>query len=187
MYSARTMPPELHEMALDAFGQNLRGALAQLTGDTLPERSWLLTQLGITHEGIGIRDPVRHAPAAYLASLSTTSALCGRIDAGSDPGDEHGGSRHESTMGRLRARVLDAATLPTGTGALKQKILSGMVDAAVLQQLLGEAKAFCSSSCSVAVLAQAILAQGSSHYCSKKISHSSHFLSHTPAHDVGRY
>ena len=42
-------------------------------------------------------------------------------------------------MGRLRARVLDAAALPTGTKALKQKVLSGMVDAAVLQQLLREA------------------------------------------------
>ena len=82
VYSARTVPPELHETALETFGQNLRGALEQLTGDTLPERSWLLAQLGITHGGIGIRDPVRHAPAAYLASLSATSVLCGRIDAG---------------------------------------------------------------------------------------------------------
>ena len=48
VYSARTVPPELHETALDAFGQNLCGALEQLTGDTLPERSWLLAQLGIT-------------------------------------------------------------------------------------------------------------------------------------------
>ena len=135
VYSARTVPPELHETALDAFEQNLRGALEQLTGDTLPERSWLLAQLDITHGGIGIRDPVRHAPAAYLASLSATNVPCGRTDAGFDPGNDHGGSRRESTMGRLRARVLDAAALPTGTGALKQKILSGMVDAAVLQQL----------------------------------------------------
>ena len=139
VYSARIVPLELHETALDAFVQNLRGALGQLTGDTRPERSWLLAQLGITHGGIGIRDPPRHVPAAYLASLSVTSVLCGRIDASFDPGDEHGGSRRESTMGRLQARVLDAAVLPTGTGALKQKMLSGMVDAAVLQQLLREA------------------------------------------------
>ena len=95
VYSARIVPPGLHETGLDAFGQNLRGALGQLTGDTLPERSWLFAQLGITHGG-----------KAYLASLSATSALCGRIDAGFDPGDEHGSSRRESTMGRLLASLM---------------------------------------------------------------------------------
>ena len=82
---------------------------------------------------------MRHASAAYLASLSATNVLRGRIDAGLHPGDEYGGSRRESTMGRLPARVLDAAALPTDTGACKQKVFSGMVDAAVLQQLLREA------------------------------------------------
>ncbi len=55
VYSARTVPPELHVEALKGFNQDLRQALEQLIGGPLPDRSWSLAQLGIKQGGLGFR------------------------------------------------------------------------------------------------------------------------------------
>eukprot|EP00973_Karenia_brevis_P064283 8932044-Karenia_brevis.AAC.1 len=84
VYSARTVPPDLHMDALDLFKGHLRSALEHLAGGKLGERNWGLAQLSIANCGLGIRDPVRHASAAYLASLAHTQQLCLKIDVGFD-------------------------------------------------------------------------------------------------------
>ena len=48
-------------------------------GDELQDRNWDLAQLGVAHGGLGIRDPVRHAGAAYLASVTKTQELSLRL------------------------------------------------------------------------------------------------------------
>ena len=70
VYSARTVPPCLHTVALKSFKLRLWRALEHAVDEDLEERSWDLAQLGIANGGIGIRGPVRHAAAAYLASLA---------------------------------------------------------------------------------------------------------------------
>ena len=135
VYSARTVPPELHTEALQAFQGDLRNALEQLVGDALPDRCWALAQLGIVHGGLGLRDPVRHAGAAYLGSLAHTAALCGRMDPHFDPEDDLGALRLRATTELVQAQALDAAAVQGNARRWTQKELSSMLDGAALHQL----------------------------------------------------
>ena len=137
VYSARTVPPDLVTAGLSDLQASLRAALEQLAGDSIPECSWLLAQLGITQGGLGIRDPVAHAPCAYLASLASTRELCMALDAAFDPDDHAGGSGRAQAEARLRASVMEAASFSRGDASpLSQKELSSLVDAAKRQLLL---------------------------------------------------
>ena len=135
MYSARTVPPHLHYAELDAFGKSLRKCLEKVVGDELPDRSWCLAQLSIAHGGLGLRDPAKHAPAAYLASLSQTCDLCESIDAEYQRDDAGGECFLRATEAHLRGTVLEAAALDRGGVRLTQKELSGLVDASLLKNL----------------------------------------------------
>ena len=126
VYSARTTPPQLHSESLKRFGIGLRSALDGLLGDSIPDHSWELAQLGLSHGGLGLRDPVRHAPAAYLASLAQNKDLCMRIDSNFDADDTSGALYKEATIAVVQSQVLDAATL---AGDLRQKELSARLDA----------------------------------------------------------
>ena len=137
VYAARTVPPALHGVAFAQYGSALRKGLEQLVGDVLPDRCWELAQLCIGRGGLGIRDPGRHAPAAYLASLAQTRSLCGVIDRCFDAQDTAGGSLKEVTSAAFRAGVLDAAAWDSGTELIaSQKELSGLLDAAACERLL---------------------------------------------------
>ena len=135
VYSSRTVPPHWHHRELASFGVALRGCLEQMVGEKLSDRSWSLAQLGIVHGGLGIRDPAKHAAAAYLASLSQTRELCGLIDPSFDGDDADGGLYLHATEADLRASVLEAAAPDRGGSRLTQKEVSSLVDAALLQQL----------------------------------------------------
>ena len=121
VYSARTVPPALHIGAMTAFRQALRQALEDLVGDGLPERSWEVAQLSIANGGLGIRDPVRHAGAAYLGSLAHTTDLCAAIDNHFDPSDSAGGLHLSATFNAVKRETLEASALqaPTVRGELK--------------------------------------------------------------------
>ena len=124
--------------ALQSFGGELRRCLEAIVGDTLPDRSWSLAQLGVKRGGLGIRDPVRHASAAYLGSLLQTRDLCCKIDPGYDVDDVTGGLHVAATETELRSQVLEAASWDQGGIALSQKALSGLIDGAQRHQLLQE-------------------------------------------------
>jgi hypothetical protein len=141
VYSARTVPPELHTEALQTFQGDLRKALEQLVGEALPDRSWALAQLGIVHGGLGIRDPVRHAGAAYLGSLAHTRVLCGRMDPHFDPEDGLGALRLRATAELVQAQALDAAAVQNDARRWSQKELSSMLDGAALHQLRSDTAA----------------------------------------------
>ena len=134
VYSARTVPPVLHRSALSEFGARLRIALEHLAGGKLPERSWRLAQLAVIQGGLGIRDPVRHAASAYLASFLASRDLCCCIDPHFDPGDRDGGSHRAVTESELRDNMLEAASWDHGGAAPSQKELSNLLDAAALQK-----------------------------------------------------
>ena len=104
VYSARTVPPAMHAGAMTAFRQALRQALEDLVGDGLTERSWEVAQLAISNGGLGIRDPVRHAGAAYLGSLAHATELCAAIDSHFDPSDSAGGCTCRLPSTRSSAR-----------------------------------------------------------------------------------
>ena len=103
--------------------------------DSLHQRSWALAQLGIAQGGLGVRDPARHAPAAYFASLQQSRELCGRLDLGFEADDASGGSLLADTEQALRGSVLEGASWNRGEVGVSQKDLSGMLDAAALEQL----------------------------------------------------
>ena len=70
----------------------------------MQDRSWQLAQLGIKQSGLGIRCVSQHAPAAYLASLSSASELCKSIDPEFDPSDEQGCSKLNQVFEELRSK-----------------------------------------------------------------------------------
>ena len=152
MYTARTVPPSLDGDVLVDFAGSLRKTLECLLDDSLPDVSWGLAQLGMSHGGLGIRDPVRHAGAAYLASLSQTSALCRRIDPKFDVHDACGALHLRETQSAVQANVLEAACIDaTSTIPLRQKDLSSKLDMAAHQRILASAdtstKAHCALTC----------------------------------------
>ena len=138
VYVSRTVPPALHLAALESYGFALRKSLGKLVGDGLTELSWALAQLGIAQVELGIRDPARHDPAAYLASLCQSRELCGSLDAGFDAEDTSGGSFLAETERELRALVLEGASWDRGEVGVSRKDLSGMLDAAAIEQLKWE-------------------------------------------------
>ena len=97
--------------------------------------SWGLAQLSVKHGGLGLRDPVLHAPAAYLGSLGQTHGLCLKIDPQYDVQDSAGGLFRSATEGALCDWVLEAASWDWGRATPSQKQLSAMIDGASRQKL----------------------------------------------------
>ena len=136
VYSSRTVPPCLHKQALVGFKHSLRKALEDAIGDTLPERSWLLAQLGLAQGGLGIRDPTTHAAAAYLASLSQTQELCVTLDRQYDVADRDGGLHKADTEADFKAMILESAAWTGSSQLTSQKVWSNLLDAAARKRLL---------------------------------------------------
>ncbi len=136
-YSMRTVPPEFHESALSAFGDDLRSTLAAITGELFMEdRCWELAQLNIKIGGVGVRTPARHAAAAYLASVMASRDLCRTIDSAYDADDRHNGLRLTSSTNRFHAGMLEAARVSLDDGNCSQSRLSALVEAADKHRLL---------------------------------------------------
>ena len=76
VYSARTVPPDLHRSVLLEFSGDLRAALTEVAGASLDERAWEQAKLRSKNGGLGIRGPEDHCSAAYLASLMECKQLC---------------------------------------------------------------------------------------------------------------
>ena len=64
MHSMRVTPRAAHASALDSFDERVRGCLERLGGLPLTASAWLQASLGTPF--------ARHAPAAFLASVSST-------------------------------------------------------------------------------------------------------------------
>ena len=135
VYSARTVPPILQHSALAQMEERLRATLDAIVGGKMADRSWHLAQLGVSQGGLGIRDPQRHAPAAYYASLLQTQDLCCAIDRAFDTTDQDGGLYKHAVEMTLRQNILEAAAFDPGSTKLTQKRCSGLLDAAAAEKL----------------------------------------------------
>ena len=80
VYTMRTVPPTVQAEALESFDGDIRAAFENLTGLQPDDGAWARATLGMAHSGLGLRSASRHAPAAFVASRSSTQALCVEID-----------------------------------------------------------------------------------------------------------
>jgi len=120
---------------LASFATQLRFTLEDVVGDHILDRSWSLAQLSVKHGGLGIRDPVLHAPAAFLGSLGQTQGLYVKIDPDFDSLDGCGGLFKSKTEADLRQHIMEAASLDWGAVPHTQKDLSSMIDGALQFQI----------------------------------------------------
>ena len=116
---------------LEEYANNMRKALESIARRPVDERGWGQAQLGIVEGGLGLRDPRRHAPAAYLASTRGTRGKCCALRAAYGTT----GFKEARAEAELLEETGTEASLvgPAGKGA--QKYLSGLVDARVRQRL----------------------------------------------------
>ena len=84
------MPPAEIREVVEGYGGLIRSTLEEILGESLDDDNWTLAQLGVTRGGIGVRDPKKHASAAYLASFTSTAGLAALIWDGFDPLDRGG-------------------------------------------------------------------------------------------------
>jgi hypothetical protein len=80
LYSTRTVPPRAHRQALEDYGVQMRQCLDEIMQKPTDERGWKQAQLSIAEGGLGLRNPGRHAGAAYVASVRSTKAKCEEAD-----------------------------------------------------------------------------------------------------------
>ena len=96
----------------------------------------MVLEVGAAKGGLGLRDPVRHAGAAYVARVTKSFDLCRAIDPEFNPTDYGGGLHLAEALAALQSETLEAATVMGTSSAYSKNQLSGMVDAAVKQDLL---------------------------------------------------
>ena len=77
VYNTRTMPPDVLGPSLVEYESMLRACLDSLAGCQVDSRAWQLAGLGVSAGGIGLRSPVVHAGAAYVASFVGAGPLGG--------------------------------------------------------------------------------------------------------------
>ena len=65
-----------------------------------------------------MRDPARHAAAAYLASLTQNADLCAKLDSSFDPDDMCEALGKRAVELEMQSLILDAASM---SGDLRQK------------------------------------------------------------------
>jgi hypothetical protein len=132
LYSARTVPPKAHREALEEYGAQVWRCLDEMMQKPCDERGWKQAQINIAEGGMGLRNPGRHAGAAYVASVRSTRAKCEEADPnyGREEGEEE-----EEERDNMRRDVLPGAYMgvPVGKGALKY--MSRLVDARIRVEL----------------------------------------------------
>ncbi|CAE6916367.1 unnamed protein product [Symbiodinium natans] len=80
----RCNPPSAQHAALQAFDTRSRHCFAALTGLHLNRTQWQQAGRGFAQAGLGLRQAVVDAPAAYLASRGGVASACQQLDAGFD-------------------------------------------------------------------------------------------------------
>ena len=157
VFAMRTVDPDAIRAPLAAFDRGVRDTFTELTGFSPTEEEWQQAQLGLGKAGLGLRSAEKHAPAAYLASRTSTRELCAQVDPAYSWDAEQPGSALSTAAASL------AAALPTNKQALlqnpadlKQKTLSDALDEAGLTQRLAGA----SASVAAAVLSETLPGAG---------------------------
>ena len=117
----------MHRDAIDEYSGHMRRALESIMQRPVDERAWAQAQLGIAEGGLGLRDPSKHAPAAFLASWRGCQEKCATMvpEFGAKSGI------HDRAEADLREEVNPEASLRAPPGKGGQKYLSSLIDAKV--------------------------------------------------------
>ena len=78
-FALRTCVPQLIKPALVTFDESMRIALSDIVGGPIPEWSWLKASLPCSLGGLGLRQALLHAPAAYIGSWQQCYSLMSAI------------------------------------------------------------------------------------------------------------
>ena len=87
----RTTRSDWASPALLEFDSVLRETLESILGTPLDDESWQQAQLSTTTGGMGLCSADAHAPAAFLASTTSSCELCKKIDSNFAWGSEDTG------------------------------------------------------------------------------------------------
>ena len=66
----RTVPPHISSKALIPLSLEYRGLIESLVGSSISDSAFIQCTLGVNVGGLGLRNPVEHAYAGYLASIN---------------------------------------------------------------------------------------------------------------------
>ena len=128
VHTMRCCPPAGHAAALQAFDELVQESFSALSGLHLEPEQWQQAARGFAQAGLGLRSTQAHAPAAYLASVGSSSQHCQELDAGYWVG--HSGDV-AAALSELNAHLSPACHLTSaGALALSQRELSQRIDAA---------------------------------------------------------
>ena len=128
-YATRVTPPLLHCQAMDAFDGQVRACLERLCTGPLSAEAWEQSSLSTSCGGLGLRHAGRHGPAAYIASIVSTTALCSAMDTQYAP-------ELQTTIAAFNQEVSAADRVPFPVPThLRQQQLSKALDKATFAQL----------------------------------------------------
>jgi len=66
----RTVPPHISSVALKSLSVEYRSLIESIVGSNISDQAFLQASLGLQVGGLGLRNPVQHAFAGYLASVN---------------------------------------------------------------------------------------------------------------------
>ena len=106
-------------------------SLGIITQKPSDERGWKQAQLGIAEGGLGLRNPGRHAGAAYVASVRSTRLKCKEADPRYRKDEQEGELERRELEGDIPQEAYGGG--PEGKGA--QKYRSALVDTRIRMEL----------------------------------------------------
>ena len=128
-YSLRTTDTTPHQTTLIRFDNLMRGTFEDIVGAPLTDPQWIQATLPVSMGGLGFRSAAVHAPIAYLASVSSSSAIIEEIT------EKEEGTNKEPALALLNTRIDDPITVEDLLGTT-QKVISHQADLHTQQQLV---------------------------------------------------
>ena len=135
-YASRVIPPQKIGPALHEFSDNLKETLQCLLGESLGEREWAQANLGIKQGGVGIRDPIAHAWAAFVASFLNCRSACKELDPTFDELDSEGWAGARAAVAAFNELVEEDDKVDTQGGNKSQRQLSSAIDKSARNKLV---------------------------------------------------
>ncbi len=137
----RVVGPELKGSAVEGFDGEVRQTVERLLGDSIGDPQWLQATLPIRMGGLGLRRGGDHGEAAYLSSVSSSLALCRRMDPAFDW--ERARAGYEKAVEGYNGRVAEGEGVDKEEpqNKLSQKALSLQVDEGRRRGLLDSLRA----------------------------------------------
>jgi hypothetical protein len=75
VYIMRTVPPPLYLNTSEMFDSKVKQCFEKILGTSLSPNAWMQASLGFSCGGLGIRPTQRHAPGAFISSITNNEHL----------------------------------------------------------------------------------------------------------------